>query len=73
VFQTRRSRQRRRELVVAQLLGRHAVQDSVAVVAAAERARADELDIADGILFSVTRPPRASVNEILIRPSGQER
>ena len=30
-------------------------------------------DIADGILFSVTRPPRASVNEILIRPSGQER
>ena len=30
-------------------------------------------DIADGILFSVTRPARASVNEILIRPSGQER
>jgi NADP-dependent 3-hydroxy acid dehydrogenase YdfG len=30
-------------------------------------------DIADGIRWAVTRPPHVSVNEILIRPSGQAR
>src|SRR4051795_13150357 len=30
-------------------------------------------DIADGIRWAVTRPPHVSVNEVLIRPSGQAR
>jgi NADP-dependent 3-hydroxy acid dehydrogenase YdfG len=30
-------------------------------------------DIADAIAFAVSRPPHVSVNEILVRPSGQER
>jgi NADP-dependent 3-hydroxy acid dehydrogenase YdfG len=30
-------------------------------------------DIADGIVWAVTRPTRASVNEVLIRPAGQVR
>jgi NADP-dependent 3-hydroxy acid dehydrogenase YdfG len=30
-------------------------------------------DIADGILWAVTRPARMAVNEVLIRPSGQVR
>jgi NADP-dependent 3-hydroxy acid dehydrogenase YdfG len=30
-------------------------------------------DIADAILYIVTRPPRVSVNEILVRPTGQVR
>jgi len=30
-------------------------------------------DIANAILYAVTRPPHVSVNEILIRPTGQER
>jgi NADP-dependent 3-hydroxy acid dehydrogenase YdfG len=30
-------------------------------------------DIADGIAYAVTRPPHVSINEVLIRPSGQAR
>jgi NADP-dependent 3-hydroxy acid dehydrogenase YdfG len=30
-------------------------------------------DIADGILYAVSRPPRVAVNEVLIRPSSQSR
>lgn len=30
-------------------------------------------DIADGIRWAVTRPPHVSINEVLIRPSGQAR
>jgi clavulanate-9-aldehyde reducatase len=30
-------------------------------------------DIADGILYAVSRPPHVAVNEVLIRPSGQAR
>jgi NADP-dependent 3-hydroxy acid dehydrogenase YdfG len=30
-------------------------------------------DIADGIRWAITRPPHVSVNEVLIRPSGQAR
>jgi len=30
-------------------------------------------DIADGILYAVSRPPHVSVNEVLIRPSSQSR
>jgi NADP-dependent 3-hydroxy acid dehydrogenase YdfG len=30
-------------------------------------------DIADGILWAVTRPARMAVNEVLIRPAGQAR
>jgi NADP-dependent 3-hydroxy acid dehydrogenase YdfG len=38
--------------------------------AAMERLEAD--DIADAVLYIVTRPPRVAVNEILIRPTEQE-
>jgi NADP-dependent 3-hydroxy acid dehydrogenase YdfG len=38
---------------------------------AAERLEAD--DIADGVLYIVTRPRRVAVNELLIRPTEQER
>jgi NADP-dependent 3-hydroxy acid dehydrogenase YdfG len=30
-------------------------------------------DIADGIHWAVTRPPHVSINEVLIRPTGQAR
>ena len=30
-------------------------------------------DIADAILYAIAAPPNVSINEILIRPSGQER
>jgi len=30
-------------------------------------------DMADAILWAVTRPPRVNVNEILVRPTGQQR
>jgi NADP-dependent 3-hydroxy acid dehydrogenase YdfG len=30
-------------------------------------------DIADAILYTVSRPPRVSLNEILVRPTGQAR
>jgi NADP-dependent 3-hydroxy acid dehydrogenase YdfG len=30
-------------------------------------------DIADAIIYVVTRPRHVAVNEILIRPAGQER
>jgi NADP-dependent 3-hydroxy acid dehydrogenase YdfG len=30
-------------------------------------------DIADAILFALTRPQRAGVNEILVRPTRQSR
>ncbi|MCW3068857.1 MAG: hypothetical protein JWL67_1482, partial [Solirubrobacterales bacterium] len=33
------------------------------------RLSADE--IADAILYTISRPPNVSVNEVLIRPSGQ--
>jgi NADP-dependent 3-hydroxy acid dehydrogenase YdfG len=28
-------------------------------------------DVADAVLYAVTRPPRVDVNEILVRPTGQ--
>ena len=30
-------------------------------------------DIANGILYAVSQPPHVSVNEVLIRPTGQVR
>jgi NADP-dependent 3-hydroxy acid dehydrogenase YdfG len=30
-------------------------------------------DIAELILFAVSRPPRVDMNEVLIRPTGQRR
>ena len=30
-------------------------------------------DIADAILFAVTRPPHVCLNEVLVRPTGQRR
>jgi NADP-dependent 3-hydroxy acid dehydrogenase YdfG len=30
-------------------------------------------EIADAILYAITRPPNVSINEVLVRPSGQVR
>ena len=49
------------------------------VAPAVEKMRADigeiltSEDIANGILYAVSQPPRVNVNEILIRPTGQTR
>jgi NADP-dependent 3-hydroxy acid dehydrogenase YdfG len=49
------------------------------VVSAIERARErtgqvlDAEDVADAILYAVTRPPHVDLNEILVRPTGQVR
>lgn len=53
-------------------IGNPAVKDAINAWADSLR-QLQPLDVAEAILFCVTRPPHVSINEVLMRPTDQER
>ena len=62
--------------VVATELGEHITHAGMKAEPRAARQRDGALlaeDVAAAVLYAVTQPPRVSVNEIVVRPTDQER